>query len=73
MCCSTVFENTLRMSVTSRRAISDSLLDTLERHSLYVLEAVHMEIHDFYNGNKHNNVCQNLLHDIKSMCILKFA
>ena len=37
-----------------------------------ILEAVHIEIQDYYGKIKHDILSfQNLLHDIKSMCILK--
>jgi hypothetical protein len=39
--------------------------------SAHVLEAVHIEIQGCYDGKKGEVLCvPNVLHDIKSMCIL---
>jgi hypothetical protein len=71
--CVGVVTHTLSMSVTLPRAVSDFLHWIHLKGSLHVFEVVHMEIQDCYNGNKHDIVCQNPLHDIKSMCILQLA
>jgi len=46
----------------------------LKGTSIYIFEAVHNEIQAvFMETNRTLKVCQNVLHDIKSMCISKPA